>query len=44
VRATIDPSGDARLVHADGRSETLPLRPALAAPSWRNPATGTVRL
>ena len=44
VRATIEPSGDARLVHADGRSETLPLRPALAAPSWRDPVSGTVRL
>lgn len=44
VQVTIEPSGDARLVHADGRSEALPLRPALVAPSWHDPATGTVRL
>ncbi|GJE69089.1 hypothetical protein CHKEEEPN_0612 [Methylorubrum podarium] len=44
VRATIEPNGDARLVHADGRSESLPLLPALAAPSWRDPSTGRVRL
>lgn len=44
ARATIGEAGEARLVHADGRSETLPLVPALLTPSWRDPATGTVRL
>ncbi|MBB5760513.1 biotin/lipoate--protein ligase family protein [Methylorubrum rhodesianum] len=44
ARATIDPEGDARLIHADGRGESLPLMPALVTPTWRDPATGMVRL
>ena len=44
ARATIDPEGDARLVHADGRGGSLPLLPALVSPTWRDPATGSVRL
>ncbi|WP_411901555.1 biotin/lipoate--protein ligase family protein [Methylorubrum thiocyanatum] len=44
ARASIETGGDARLVHAHGRSELLPLLPALLSPSWRDPATDTVRL
>lgn len=44
ARAAIDQTGDAHVVRADGGSTVLPLRPALAAPTWRDPATGRVRL
>ncbi|CAO4147356.1 hypothetical protein LPLAFNJD_LOCUS2421 [Methylorubrum aminovorans] len=44
ARAAIEPGGDARLVHADGRVEIRPLLPTLVTPSWHDPATGTVRL
>ena len=44
ARASIDPQGDGRLVHPDGRIEHLALLPALRAQAWRDPATGRVRL
>ncbi|MFC6392172.1 biotin/lipoate--protein ligase family protein [Methylorubrum zatmanii] len=44
TRASVDEAGDARLTDAEGRGETLRLLPALVAPGWRDPVTGTVRL
>ena len=44
TRASGDEAGDARLTDAEGRGETLRLLPALVAPGWRDPVTGTVRL
>ena len=44
ARAAIEANGDAHVIRAWGISEILPLRPALDAPTWRDPATGRVRL
>ena len=43
AEVALDGAGDARLVHANGRGERLPLVPGLRAPAWHDPATG-VRL
>ena len=43
-RPTIEPSGDLVLHGRDGAQRRIALAPALGAPSWLDPATGTPRL